>query len=424
MKAFLKPLVQFMTGLVKKNFWMKIAALGFAAALWVFVIAETNPSRIKEFRDIPVSFTGVQEINNRGLTSVENLSELLAEADATVDAQTDQLKYLTDENITLTVDLSGITTPGEYTLPIRGRSTAGNVTRMDPSNVTVTVEDIASVELPVEVQLVGDKNPNLYYGEPTLSKGTGTVSGARSNLEAFAKAVCYLDIEGLTGPVTESKNAVVIDENGNIVDEASIDDTIPSVIVSLDIYPKKTVPIDTQLVTQAITGVAPGYQIDGVVLEPESVEFAGPQDILDSISSAELQPIELAEGATADASLKALVIVPDGVVASEPPEVSLTVKISQILESITYEAVDIGVKNLDSDLEYELTPQSIDVTVTGSPDVLDEIQSSQIKPFVDLSNLGIGTHTVTVKFEDAPDIDATLVPSALTVQVNLTPANG
>ncbi len=420
----MKSFIKFMTGIVKNNFWMKITALGFAAALWVFVIAETNPSRIKEFRDIPVSFTGVQELNDRSLTSVEDLSELLAEADATVDAQTDQLKYLTDENITLTVDLSGITTPGEYTLPIRGSSTAGTVTSTDPSKVTVTVEDIASVELPVEVQLVGDKNDSLYYGEPTLSKNTVTVSGARSNVEKFAKAVCYLDIEGLTGPVNESKNAVIIDADGNIVDEASIDETIPSVIVSLDIYPKKTVPIDTQLVIQSITGVASGYRIDGVVLDPESVAFAGPQEILDAITAAELQPIELAEGATADASLKATVIVPDGVIACEPPEVSATVQISQIMESSTYEAVDISVKNLDSDLSYKLTPQSIDVTVTGSPEVLDEIQSSQIKPFVDLSNLGVGTHAVTVKFEDAPDIDATLTPSVSTVQVNLTRSNG
>ncbi len=419
MKSFLR----FLIGTVKNNFWMKVAALGFAAALWVFVIAETNPPRMKEFRDIPVTFTGVQELESRGLTSSEDLSQIISQADVTVDAQTDLLKYLTDESLTLTVDLSGITTPGDYKLPIRGRSTAGNVTAVDPADITVTVEDVVSTELPVEVQLVGDKNTSLYYGEPQLSKTTVTVSGARSNVEKFAKAVCYLDIEDLTGPVTESKNAVIMDESGNIVDKVSIGAELPSVIVSLDVYPKKEVPIDTTKVMQAITGVAPGYQIDGVVLDPASVEFAGPREVLAGITSADLEPIVL-NNAMVDASQKVSVIVPDGVVASSPTEVAATVQISQILESRTYQAVDVGIKNLGSGMRYTLTPESIDVTVTGSQEALDQIKSSQIKPFVDLSGLGVGTHTVTVKFEDAPDLGATLTPSILTLQVNLTRPNG
>jgi YbbR domain-containing protein len=415
----MKKVLHFLTGIIKNNFWMKIAALAFAAALWVFVIAETNPPRMKDFDNIPVSFVGVQELNDNGLTSVEDLSQLLSSADATVDAQTDELKYLTDESITLTVDLSGITTPGIYTLPLRGKSTAGNVTATDPSSVTVTIEDIVSTVLPVEVQLVGDKNENLYYGEPTLSNNTVTVSGARSNVETFAKAVCYLDIEDLTGPVTESKSTVIMDSSGNIVDQASTGDELPSVIVSLDVYPKKEVSIDTQKMIQSITGVAQGYQIDGMVLDPSSVVFAGPQEVLDEITEADLEPITLND-ATADASLKAEVIVPDGVVACDPAEVGATVQISQILESSTYEAVDVGVKNLGDNMSYTLTPQSIDVTVTGTQEALDQIKSSQIKPFVDLSGLGIGTHTVTIKFEDAPDLNASLAPSVLTVQVQLT----
>lgn len=419
----MKSFLHFLIGTVKNNFWMKAAALGLAAALWVFVIAETNPPRMKEFRDIPVTFTGVQELAARGLTVSEDLNRLISKADATVDAQTDQLKYLTDESITLTVDISGITTPGDYKLPIRGKSTAGNVTAVSPADVTVTVEDIVSTGLPVEVQLVGDKNPDRYYGEPKLSKSTVTVSGARSNVEKFAKAVCYLDIEDLTGPVTESKTAVIMDSDGNIVDAANIGSELPSVIVSLDVYPKKKVSIDTQKVLQSITGVAPGYQIDGLVLDPAGVEFAAPMDILDTITGAELEPIIL-NNAMVDASLKASVIVPDGVIACSPAEVEATVQISQILESHTYQAVDVDVKNLGNGLKYSLTPQSIDVTVTGSQEALDNIRSSLIKPFADLAGLGVGTHTVTIKFEDAPDLDAALSPSVITVQVTLTRSNG
>lgn len=414
----MKEYLKYLLGIIKNNFWMKVAALGFAALLWVFVIVETNPPRIKEFEDVPVSFIGVEELKDKGLTSVQDLNKIITSATATVDAQTDQLKYLKEDNITLTVDLSGINGPGEYKLPVRGKAAAGNVTSVNPSDVTVVVEDIVTSELPVEVQMVGDKKDTLFYGEPKLSKSTVMVSGARSNVEKYAKAVCYLDIEDLTGPVTESKNAVIMDSGGNIVDDKDFVGELPTVIVSLDVYPKKEIPIDTQAVTGTITGVAPGYQIDGVVLDPASIQVAGPKDLLDKITAVGLEPIML-NNATMDSTLHASVILPDGVVAIEPREVKATIQISMILENRVYEAVDVGVKNLGSGLKCTLMPQSVNVTVTGSQEALAKISAAMIKPFVDLSGLGEGTHTATVKFENAPDIDATISSSSLTVQVKL-----
>ena len=414
----MKELWNYLFGMIKNNFWMKIAALGFAAILWVFVIAETNPPRMKDFESIPVTFTGVEQLKEKGLTSAKDLNKIITSARATVDAQTDQLKYLKEDNITLTVDLSGISGPGEYQLPIRGKSTAGNVTSITPSNVALVVEDIVTGELPVEVQMVGDKKDTLYYGEPRMSKNTVTVSGARSNVEKYAKAVCYLDIEDLTGPVTESKNASIMDSGGNIVDDNDFVGELPSVIVSLDVYPKKEIPIDTQTVTGTITGVAPGYQIDGVVLEPASIEVAGPQEVLEKIINVTLEPITLMN-ATVDSTLHASVIIPDGVIAMEPREVEATIQISMILENRVYEAVDVGIKNLGSGLKCTLMPASIDVAVTGSQEAMAKISASQIKPFVDLSGLGEGTHTATVKFENAPDIGAAVSTSSYTIQVKL-----
>ena len=113
------------------------------------------------------------------------------------------------------------------------------------------------------------------------------------------------------------------------------------------------------------------------------------------------------------------VIVPDGVIALEPREVEATIQISMILENRVYEAVDVDIKNLGSGLKCTLMPESIDVTVTGSQEALAKISANQIKPFVDLSELGEGTHTATVKFENAPDLGATPVSSSYTVQVKL-----
>ena len=112
-------------------------------------------------------------------------------------------------------------------------------------------------------------------------------------------------------------------------------------------------------------------------------------------------------------------IVPQGVAACNPSQVDATVHISMILENKTYNAVDVSVKNLGSGLSYALVPQSIGVTVTGSQEALAAITASKIKPFVDLTGLTEGTHTVTVQFENAPDLNAAMSPSTATVQVKL-----
>ena len=405
-------------GLIKNNFWMKIAALGIAAVLWIFVISATNPPRVKEFHSLPVTFTNVETLKAKGLTSLQDLNQVIQSANASVVALTDQLKYLENDNITLTVDLSGISGPGQYKIPIKGSITQGNVTSVDPAAVTLDIENIVTTELPVNVQLVGSKKASLYYGEPKLNKDTVQVSGARSKVEKYTKAVCYVDLSNLTGPMTESKTVQIMDANGNSVQDKDIVGTLPSVIVSIDVYPKKEVPIDTQGVVGAITGVAEGYKIDGVVLDPATVELAGPQEVLDKITKVNLEKIVLSN-ATVDSSMQVAVVVPPDVKVCEPAGVAATVQISEIVESRLYQALDIRVKNLPGGLKYTLMPQSIDVSVTGSRKALAGISASKIVPFVDLSGLSAGTQNLAVQFENEPDLGAVLSPASSTVSVKL-----
>lgn len=404
-------------GIFKNNFWMKIAALGIAAVLWIFVVSQTNPPRIKEFFSVPVTISGTQELKSKGLTSPQDLSQLILTANATVVATTGQLNYLNNDDITLTADLSGISAPGEYKIPVKGAVTAGNVTSVSPAFVMLQVENLVTGELPVNVQLTGNMKTDMYYGEPKLNKTTVTVAAARSVAEKYARAICYLDVEDLTGPVTLNKAVQILDEDGNAMDLKDIEGELPSVIVSIDVYPKKEVPVDTRNVSGLIAGAAEGYRIENVVLDPVMVEVAGPADILDKITKVDLETIVLSE-ATADVTVQSGVIIPDGVICN-PRQVTLTVQISVILENRMYQAMDIQVKNLPRGLAYTLTPQSVDITVTGSQTALQNIDASKIMPFVDLAGLKAGTHTVTIQFENEPDLNAELTAQTASVTVQL-----
>ena len=112
-------------------------------------------------------------------------------------------------------------------------------------------------------------------------------------------------------------------------------------------------------------------------------------------------------------------VIDDARISEDKRFVVFSSRAANYISGDSNDSYDIFVKNLESGLSCTLMPESVDVTVTGSQEALANISASQIKPFVDLSGLGEGTHTATVKFENAPDIDATISSSTATVQVKL-----
>ena len=177
-----------------QNWKMKLIALIFAFILWSFVIAEDNPYKTKTFRDFPVTYTAADELRQKDLTTSEPLAQLLSSVTVTAQARADALQYLNENMIQVTVDLSSIDGIGEYTLRVEGKSSLNDTTvNVEPSTVTVNVEEIVPRSVPVDVQLTGEQE-GFYYGEPVLEDETIEIRGARSKVESVAKAICKIDV--------------------------------------------------------------------------------------------------------------------------------------------------------------------------------------------------------------------------------------
>ena len=413
-----EKVLAFFRHLFRKDLGMKLAALGVAAVMWLFVIAQENPSRFKEFDGIPVTFTGTEELAARGLTVSENYADILASATVGVEAQISQLQHLTENDLTASVDLSGITEPGEYTLRVRAGTQSGSVTSIKPDRVTLTVENIATRELPVSVSIIGDRQENLYYGDILLSEDTVTISGAQSKIERCAKALCEVDVTGAQTTIQESRTIKLLDSAGNDI-SAEYDFALPTVIVKLPVLPTKIFTIDTELIRTTVSGIEEGYEVQEISVSPTEVTLAGEQSVLDGVSQLSLEPIVL-DNASVDAVQKVAIHLPEGAYAVTPPEITVTLKIGLIQEERVYESRKISVYNLEDGLSASLNPKTVDVTVRGTQEQLDAVTQSKIKPYVDLTGLTVGVHTATVKFDGEADIDATLIPSNYTVEVTIT----
>ena len=404
-----------------QNWKMKLVALIFAFILWSFVIAEENPTRTKIFQDIPVTYTAADELRQKGLTSSTPLTDILNSVTVTAEAPADALDYWNENMLEVSVDLSQINEAGEYVLRVEGATTLtqGHIVSVEPSTITVNIEEIVTRTVPVDIQLINQQE-GFYYGEPVLETETVDVTGARSNVEKVARAVCTINAEDMMEPTTASYTVSFVDSDGEEI-RSNLFTGSTSVIAEVPVYPEKEVGIDLTAVSNTTTGLAEGYEITGVTVEPQTVYIAGALENIETIESVTLEAIDL-DGAAGDTVVEASVRLPDGVVAAEPSVVQVRFAITQPELSRTYSGVEIAARNLEDDsLEVSISPSAADITVFGTQAALDDFSASRLRPFVDLAGLGRGIHrNVPVKFENEPDLGVRPVASSPSVTVTVS----
>lgn len=403
-----------------QNMGMKIGSVVFAFLLWCYVVTVNNPVRVKTLNDVPVSYVGADTMRDKGLTPAMPFYDYLNTVNVTVQVHSEYMAGTTSDLLQATADLTGITEPGEYTLPIRVTTLADfiNISNTMPSNVTVNIEQSVDKQVPVEVQIEGTQNPDLYYGVPRLSQSTISLSGPRSGIEEVARAVCTVDVQGLTQTTTATHTLTLVDQNGEEV-PSTLFAGVPSVIAEVPIYPKRTIELDPSRIAELVTGVPEGYEVTGVTVEPPSVEIAGPQEAIDAVQTLSVGSLDV-DGATSDTTFDNVqVVLPDEVYTAIPDSVSVRVSIQEQSASKSYSGVQLTIKNLGENLSATLQPSAVDVTVQGGAAAVNAIRETFVRPFVDLSGLGAGTHTVDIKFESEADYGVTMTPSVESVQVTL-----
>jgi len=77
-------------------------------------------------------------------------------------------------------------------------------------------------------------------------------------------------------------------------------------------------------------------------------------------------------------------------------EARVTVEIQQIDTTYTFEQLAIEVRGQTPGYEYSLSTDRVDVTIRGNPGRVSEITADLVRPQVDLTGLGPGTHSVPV----------------------------
>jgi len=328
-------------------------------------------------------------------------------------------KQLGDHKIVL--DLSDYKT-GEYTVKLKYNHSVASISyKLDPSTVTVKISEKESTIRTLSYDLLNqDKlDSKLNVSEVNLNEGEVYVKGAKETLERVATVKALVDVSTLelTSSGTfevDSIPMVAYDENGKVVDNVEIVPGTASGTIKVDSYyvdlPVKVVP----------TGkMATGYAITNATSSVTSVRVYGEQSAINSVAyiAAEID----VDGISANKEFNVTLTKPSGVRYMSETVSTVTVNVgAETTKEITLSSIDSI--NLGSAYAAQLVnPDDANcvVVIKGVQSVIDAIDGSSIKAYVDLSGYGPGTYDVPVKVE-GQNLTATYTPKVQTIQVKIT----
>ncbi|MGN0742817.1 MAG: YbbR-like domain-containing protein, partial [Candidatus Fimadaptatus sp.] len=248
----LKNVLRSIWGWIKRavlsNFWMKIFSLVLAVGLWCFVLTnDTTITRERTLTNMYVTTTNQSTLDSRELAITEVLSDILPQVRVSIEVTQGDYYRVTSNNVRVELDLSRIRETGEQTIPLTASTVYGTVTGIYPDSVTLNVDELATRNVQVEVQLKGTDDAECWYSSPQSNPTIVTVIGPASQVEQVTNARAVMDLTDLktTGQVTRAVAFALLDEHQKPVEYGTLSTSTSSVITSVEAYPVENIPVET-----------------------------------------------------------------------------------------------------------------------------------------------------------------------------------
>ncbi len=316
------------------------------------------------------------------------------------------------------VDLSGLE-PGTHNLPVQVQIGIRpiDIVSLSPATVEVSLEVLANESFPVQVTRRGDPGVGFEAGTSVASPEVVNVSGAESLVKKVTQVRAILDLNNATENISRTIALQALDEN-------------ESVISGLTITPDKVdlvVPVTQRggyrnVVVKVVAAgnVAPGYRVTNISVYPATVTvFSSDPRLVDSLPGyVETTSIDLTM-ARDDIDVRVPLVLPTGVSVVGDQLVEVQVGVATIEGSLTFEGMRITIIGLENGLQAEISPEVVDVIVSGPLPELDKLTPLDIQIILDLTDETIGkiNRTPRVEFTSSDIRLESLLPSSIEVTI-------
>ena len=367
-----------------------------AIAMWLYVDLERAPERTMTIRDIPVEFSG------ENTTLADKNLMLLSGYDTTIDLKIRgpkrELVKMNRDNVRVIASTSSIDSVGVHQLdwtvsfPDGVVRTNVSVEKASLSQITVTVGELYTKEVPVECQVVGEVAEGYFTGDVVLDPEVLTLRAQRDDLLNVSCAKLTVDISGATRSVVQTVDVQLYDYDGNPVENSNIRTNTSLIQAKVPVLTTREVELAVEF-----SGV-PGAAMNSIKCDitPKTVRLNGEADVLDSIDKLVLATLHV-DDLELHQQNSYVVTPPDGTWLVNGNEVATADITLEGIEEQSLTATRIEFDKLPSGL-YAIAPDGgLTVRLWGLSEEIEAVTAENLRVIADMSAVtGQGTVTVPV----------------------------
>ena len=372
-----------------------ILALFVATAVWIMAVYEQDPPKADSFEGIPIRYENIGE----GLVLVGAVEE---RAGVTLRAPTSHWKALQPDLVQVSADLRGLGV-GVHSVEVKATSLDNTavIVKCSPVRVVVRLEEKVRREMTVraEVADVESVPPGYATTPPAVNPSRITLSGPKSLVESVDEVVARVWLRGSKTAVQSQVVPMVVDKDGRQVQE--VDLTPRTVSVTLGVAPLAEFRDVT--VRAAVKGVpAAGYWVSNIVVEPATVTIQGPAETIGKMTAVVSTETIDVTGVKESINKRVALVLPQEVSVYSAEDngqtVLVRIDVTAIVGGKTVQP-KIEILGLRSGLVATISPDTVDVILSGPLPDLQALQPEDVHVYVNLFGLGKGSHLINPRVQ-------------------------
>ena len=379
-----------------KGLYMVVSVL-VAIGLWVYVVGALNPDSSGPVRNLPVAFVGTNVLESRGLMIVSGTDQTVT---LNVTGKRDALLALSAETVSITVDVSSVTQPGqyssEYLVSYDPSVPASSLAIMDryPQTVSYTVVRQATRTIPVRGTATGSVAEGYQAGEFSFAPETLEVRGEEDLVNQIDYALVTLDQEDMSETYSGDLPYVFITFTGDTMEPARFETSAALVRTTLPVFQLKEVPLSVNV----IPGGGASDKNVTVDIEPKSIMVSGAPADLEPLKEISLGDIDLAKILGSDTLTFPISLASELTNVSGVGEATVTLTMEG-LTTTTLEVDNIELIHCPEGYFADAVTKTRQVQIRGEEAAVESVTASQLLIVADLNNAvaATGTQTIPVK---------------------------
>ncbi|MDO4593759.1 MAG: CdaR family protein [Tissierellia bacterium] len=294
---------------IKYNWKMKLLSLLSAVILWSFVMTNTNPLRVKQFKQVPVTIKNLDKLDSKGFTIIDQDEKPVV--DLVAKAPRSKIYSLEISDVVASAELSDLK-EGIQSLRVNVDSPNDvTIDKVTPKEINVKIEKIIEVQKPVELNISDELKKDKIIESTNINPESITIKGARSAVDKVDKLVCTVNDINIVNEGVSNIEINPIDKDGNIVEGVNLSQTFANVSISVSATKEVKINLNTKGKLNS------NLKLIKKEVVPDKVLLKGEQQALLNVESVDTEAVDLSK-IKANTQNTIGLQLPDGVVLNDP----------------------------------------------------------------------------------------------------------